>query len=130
MTVYFCRNYIVKPDKLKEHNKWGKKLVALMKKKPGLFSDARSIQVLRQCGSKFNFFAIWGYTGKLDFEGWEAGFCEIPNEDALREEFMELIEPSSNRAQIHKPIKTLRRNIRIKHKKSNQKKPVKLDKIL
>ena len=47
MTVYLARTYVVNPDKLDEHNEWGKKLVALMKKKPGLFRGVTSLRVLR-----------------------------------------------------------------------------------
>ena len=32
MTVFLVRTYIVKPDKLKEHDEWGKKLIAIDKK--------------------------------------------------------------------------------------------------
>jgi hypothetical protein len=57
MTVYLARTYVVNPDKLDEHNEWGKKLVALMKK-PGLFRGVTSLRVLRhKCGG-----SIGGFT--------------------------------------------------------------------
>jgi hypothetical protein len=115
MTAYLCRTYIVKPGKLKEHNKWGKKLVILMKKKPGLFSDVRSLQVFSHCESKNKFTAMWGFKSRLDVEDWEKGFTEIPQEKALREEFVKLIEPSPILVQVLDPIKTIKRNIKTKN---------------
>ncbi len=47
MTVYLAKTYVVNPDKLDEHNEWGKKLIALMKKKPRLFRAVKSLRVLR-----------------------------------------------------------------------------------
>jgi antibiotic biosynthesis monooxygenase (ABM) superfamily enzyme len=109
MTAYLCRTYVVKPGKLKEHNKWGKKLVVLMKKKPGLFNDVRSLQVFSHYGSKYKFTAMWGFKSMLDVEGWVKGFSEIPQEKTLREEFMELIELDSYIVQVLEPIKTMKR---------------------
>ena len=111
MTVYLARTYVVSLDKLDEHNEWGKKLVALMKKKPALFRGVKSLQVLRHKdgGSDGKFTALWGFESLADIEGWESGFSEIPEEKALRAEFMELIVPSSYSACILEPIKTLNR---------------------
>jgi antibiotic biosynthesis monooxygenase (ABM) superfamily enzyme len=109
MTVYLARTYVVKPDKLKGHNKWGKKLVALMKKKPSLFSGVKSLQVLKHEGSPGKFTAMWGFESTANIKGWENGFSEIPEEKALRAEFMELIVPDSYVACILEPIKKLNR---------------------
>lgn len=111
MTVYLARTYVVSTDKLYEHNEWGKKLVALMKKKPGLFRGVKSLQVLRHKygGSVRGFTALWGFESLANIEGWESGFSEIPEEKALRAEFMELIVPGSYSACILEPIKTLNR---------------------
>jgi antibiotic biosynthesis monooxygenase (ABM) superfamily enzyme len=111
MTVYLARTYVVNPDKLDEHNEWGKKLVALMKKKPGLFRGVKSLQVLRHKygGSVGGFTALWGFESLANIEGWESGFSEIPEEKTLRAEFMELIVPGSYSACILEPIKTLNR---------------------
>ena len=110
MTVYLTRTYVVKPEKLKAHNEWGKKLVALMKKKPSLFSGVKSLQVLsHKLGPASEFTALWGFESLVDIEGWEAGFREIPQESALRAEFMELIVPGSYSACILEPIKTINR---------------------
>ena len=117
MTVYLSRTYIVKSGKLKEHNRWGKKLVAIMKKKPVLFKGVKSLQVLSHDGSVDKFTAMWGFKDMLDVEGWEKGFVEIPEEKAMREEFMELIEPGSFSVQVLRPIKTLKRNIKAKNSK-------------
>jgi hypothetical protein len=118
--MYLCRTYIVKPGKLKEHNRWGKKLVILMKKKPGLFNNVRSLQVFSHDESEDKFTAMWGFKGRLDVEDWEKGFTEIPEEKALREEFMELIEPSSILVQVLEPIKTIKRKIKTKNSKKQQ----------
>ncbi len=111
MTVYLARTYVVNPDKLGAHNEWGKKLVALMKKKPGLFRGLKSLRVLRHkygC-SVGGFTALWGFESLTYIEGWESGFSEIPEEKALGAEFMELIVPESYSVRILEPIKTLNR---------------------
>ena len=82
MTVYLARTYVVNPDKLDEHNEWGKKLVALMKKKPGLFRGVKSLQVFRHKygGSVDGSTALWDFESLTNIEGWESGFSEIPEE--------------------------------------------------
>ena len=109
MTVYLARTYVVKPDKLKEHNKWGKKLVALMKKNPSLFSGVKSLQVLKHKEPAGKFTAYWGFESEANIEGWESAFREIPQEKALRAEFIEMLVPESYSACILEPIKTLKR---------------------
>ena len=119
LTVYLARTYVVNPDKLDEHNEWGKKLVALMKKKPGLFRGVKSLRVLRHKygGSVGGFTALWGFKSLASIEGWESCFSEIPEEKALRTEFMELIVPGSYSARILEPIKTLNRKVKRKRPK-------------
>lgn len=111
MTVYLCRTYLVKPDKFKEHNEWGKRLVVLMKTRPELFESAKSLQVLshKQSGAARKFTAMWGFETAADVEGWEKCLCELPQEKALRAEFMELIVPKSFSVSILEPIKTMRK---------------------
>jgi antibiotic biosynthesis monooxygenase (ABM) superfamily enzyme len=117
MTVYLARTYVVKPEKLDDHNEWGKKLIALMKNKPYLFRGVTSLRVLRHKhgGSMGGFTALWGFESLANIEGWENGFTEIPEEKALRAKFMELIVPESYSACILEPIKTLKR--KTKHKR-------------
>jgi antibiotic biosynthesis monooxygenase (ABM) superfamily enzyme len=117
MTVYLHKTYVVKPDKLDEHNEWGKKLIASMKKKPGLFKGVTSLRVLRHKygGSVGGFTALWGFESLANIEGWENGFTEIPKEKALRAEFLELIVPGSYSACILEPIKTLNRKAKHEH---------------
>jgi hypothetical protein len=119
MTVYLAKTYIINPDKLDEHNKWGKKLIALMKKKPGLFRDVKSLQVLKHKygGSVGKFTALWGFKSLANIEGWESGFIEIPEEKGLRAEFMELVVPGSYSVCILEPIKTLNRKSKRDHPK-------------
>jgi hypothetical protein len=119
MTVYLARTYVVNPDKLDEHNEWGKKLVALMKNKPGLFRGVKSLRVLKHKsgGLVGGFTALWGFGSLANIEGWESGFSEIPEEKALRAEFMDLIVPGSYSACILEPIKTLNRNPKRKRPK-------------
>lgn len=116
MTVYLARTYTVSPDKLKAHNAWGKKLVALMKNKPSLFRGVKSLKVLKHKndGSAGRFTALWGFESLANIEGWENGFSEIPQEKALRTEFMELIVQGSYTACILEPIKTLNRKTKRK----------------
>lgn len=122
MTVYVARTYVVKPDKLKDHNKWGKKLIALMKKKPDLFKGVQSLQVLQhKCYEKVGeFTAIWGFDDLSEIEGWERDFNEIPEEKALRTEFMDLILSGSYSACVLEPIKTIKRKTKTKRKKSKK----------
>ena len=111
MTVYLARKYVVKPDKLKDHDEWGKKLVALMKKKPSHFKGVRSLRVFsHKCGGRScGFTALWGFESLSNIEGWESGFSEIPEEKALGTKFRELIVPGSYLACILEPVKTITR---------------------
>ena len=122
MTVYVARTYLIKPDKLKEHNNWGKKLVALMKNQPNLFKGVKSMQVFShmqdESGCKFT--ALWGFEKLSDVKEWKRGFKEIPQEQALRAEILELFVEGSYQSNILKPIKTLKRKTKPKtnpHKK-------------
>ncbi len=119
MTVFLIRTYCVKPSKLKEHNEWGKKLVALMKNKPELFSNVKSMRVLshKYGGKVGGFTAMWGFDSLAHIEGWENGFTEIPEEMALRSEFMKLIIPGSFSADIWESVKTLNRKTKPKRSK-------------
>jgi hypothetical protein len=119
VTIFLIRTYCVKPNKLKEHNEWGKKLVALMKKKPELFDGVKSMRVFshKYGGSVGGFTAMWGFESLAHIEGWENGFSEIPEEMALRSEFMDLIVPGSFSADIWESVKTLTRKIKPKRKK-------------
>jgi antibiotic biosynthesis monooxygenase (ABM) superfamily enzyme len=118
MTVFLVRTYTVKPDKLKDHNEWGKKLVSLMKKKPELFKGVKSMRVLSQkkdnCVGVFS--AMWGFESLDCIEGWEAVFAEIPEVNALRKEFMDLLVPGSFSACIWEPVKMLNRKIKRKQR--------------
>jgi hypothetical protein len=118
MTVYLCRTYVVKPGKLKEHNEWGKRLIVLMKTKPELFDGAKSLQVLSHKRSREarKFTALWGFDSLTDVEYWEKAFCELPQENALRSEFMELVVPESFSVSLLEPIKIMRK-IKSKHPK-------------
>ena len=114
MTVFVVRTYTVKPDKLADHNMWGKKLIALMKKKPGLFGGVQSMRVLshKYGGQVGGFTAMWKFDNMQEAEKWENGFTEIKEEVALRQEFMELLVPGSYRQEIWAPVRTLNRRKR------------------
>jgi hypothetical protein len=114
MTIYLCRTYVVKSGKLKEHNEWGKQLVALMKTKPELFDGAKSLQVLshKRSGEARTFTALWGFENSARLAGWEKGFSELPQEKALRAEFMELVVPESMSVSIMKSIKIMHKTKR------------------
>jgi len=115
VTVFIVRTYTVKPDKYAEHNAWGKKLVALLKKKPGLFGGVQGMRVLRHKygGQVGGFTAMWKFNSLQDAEEWENGFTVVKEEVALRQEFMELIVPGSYRQEIWEPVRTIKRR---KHK--------------
>ncbi len=93
MTVFIVRTYIVKPDKLQEHLDWGKKLVKLMKKQPGLFGEVLSMQVLshKYGGCVGGFTAMWKFKTFADSEKWVHGFSAVKEEIDLRSEFLSLI---------------------------------------
>jgi hypothetical protein len=112
LTIYLARTYVVNRGKLKEHNEWGKKLVALMKKNPGLFGNVGSLRVFKhKCAESVDkrFTALWGLASLAGIEGWESDFSEIPQEKALRTEFTEIIVPGSHSTCILDPIKTINR---------------------
>ena len=111
MTVFIVRTYVVKPDKLKEHDAWGKKLVALMKKQPRLFSDVKSMRVLshKYGGKVGGFTAMWKFESISDAEKWEQGFVEVKDEADLRSEFMCLLVPGSYSEYIWETVRTLNR---------------------
>jgi hypothetical protein len=119
LTVYIARTYVVKPDKVKDHNEGGKKLIVLMKKNPDLFKGVRSLQVLRHkcCEPVNKFTAIWGFESLENIEGWERDFNEIPEEKTLRAEFIDLIVSGSNSACILESIKTIKRKTELKRAK-------------
>ncbi len=111
MTVFLVRTYIVKPDKLDAHNEWGKKLVALMKKRPDQFAGVKSMRVLshKYGGCVGEFTAMWGFESLADVEVWEAGFSTVKEEMALRSEFMDLVVPGTYKAAVWESVKTVNR---------------------
>ena len=116
LTIYVARTYLIKPDKIKDHNNWGKKLVALMKKQPNLFKGVKSMQVFShiqdESGCKFT--ALWGFEKLSDIKEWKRGFKEIPPEQALRAELLELFVEGSYQSSVLEPIKTLKRKTKPK----------------
>lgn len=114
MTVFVVRTYTVKPDKSAEHNAWGKKLVALMKNKPGLFGGVQGMRVLshKYGGSVGGFTAMWKFKSIEDAEEWENGFTTVKEEMALRQEFLELVVPGSYRQELWEPVRTINRRKR------------------
>jgi len=111
LTVFIVRTYVVKPDKLKEHNEWGKKLVALMKKQPRLFRGAKSMRVLshKYGGKVGGFTAMWKFDSLADAEQWERGFVEVKESAELRAAFLSLIVPGSYSECIWEPVRTVNR---------------------
>jgi hypothetical protein len=109
VTVFIVRTYTVKPDKLKDHLAWGKKLVALMKKQPKLFSGVKSMRVLRHKygGDVGGFTAMWKFDNLADAEKWEQGFVEVKEEMDLRSEFLSLVVPGSYSEYIWEPVRTI-----------------------
>ncbi|MGD6807092.1 MAG: hypothetical protein ACQCN4_09055 [Candidatus Bathyarchaeia archaeon] len=114
MTVFIVRTYVVKPDKLKEHNEWGKKLVAMMKRQPSLFGGVKSMRVLshKYGGQVGGFTAMWKFDNLADAERWEQGFVEVKAEADLRSEFLSLLVPGSYSECIWEPVRTLNRKSR------------------
>lgn len=111
MTVFIVRTYVVKPDKLKEHLTWGKKLVAMMKKQPQKFGGVRSMRVLshRYGGNVGGFTAMWKFDSLAEAERWEQGFVDVKEEADLRSEFLSLLVPSSYSECIWEPVRMLNR---------------------
>jgi hypothetical protein len=115
VTVFLVRTYTVKPDKYEEHNAWGKKLIALMKKKPELFSGVQSMRVLRNKygGAVGGFTAMWKFSSLKDAEEWETGFAKVKEKIPLWQEFAVLLVPGSYSQVICEPVRTINRR---KHK--------------
>lgn len=109
MTVFVVRTYTVKPSKLKEHMAWGKKLVALMKKQPKLFSVVKSMRVLhhKYGGDVGGFTAMWKFDSLADAEKWEQGFVDVKEKADLRREFLSLVVPGSYSEHIWEPVRTI-----------------------
>jgi antibiotic biosynthesis monooxygenase (ABM) superfamily enzyme len=111
MTIFLVRTYVVKPDKLSEHDAWGKKLVALMKNRPDLFKEVKSLKVLSQkYGDNIGgYVAMWKFESLADSEKWENNFKKNKEQMTLKSEFMALIVPGTYSAKIWEPVKTLLR---------------------
>ncbi len=111
MTIFLMRTYVVYPDKLKEHDVWGKRLVALMKEKPALFKEVRSLEVLSQkYGDSFGgFAAMWKYKSLVDLEKWGRRFKATKELSALKSDFLRLVVPETYSAKIWEQVKILRR---------------------
>jgi hypothetical protein len=90
-----------------------------MKKKPELFEGVKSMRVLshKYGGMVGGFTAMWGFESLAHVEGWENNFCEIPEEMALRSEFMKLIIPGSFSVDVWESVKTLTRKTKPKRAK-------------
>jgi hypothetical protein len=97
LTVFIVRTYVVKPDKLSEHNEWGKKLITLMKKQPKLFCGVKSMSVLsyKYGGQVGGFTSMWKFDNLAEAEKWAQGFVEVKAEKDLRSEFLSLLVPGS-----------------------------------
>jgi hypothetical protein len=121
MTVFLVRTYVVKPDKLSEHNAWGKKLVVSMKKRPDLFSGVKSLRVLshKYGGCVGGFTTMWKFDSLAEAEKWENHFVEAAEQPNLRSEFMALIVPGSYSESIWEPVRTINR--KSKNHRSSQK---------
>jgi len=111
MTVFLVRTYIVKPDKLREHDAWGRKLIALIKKQSKTFRAVKSVRVLshRYGASVGGFTAMWKFDSLAEVEKWEDSFKTNKEQAALRAEFMELIVPGSYCANVWETVRALKR---------------------
>ncbi len=121
MTVFLVRTYVVKPDKLSEHNVWGKKLVASMKKRSDLFRGVKSLRVLshKYGGNVGGFTAMWKFDSLVEAEKWENSFVEVAEQPNLRSEFMALIVPGSYSESIWEPVRTINRKSKNKRSSHN-----------
>jgi hypothetical protein len=119
VTVFLVRTYTVKPDKLEAHNAWGKKLVAMIKKHPELFSGIKSMRVLRHKygGAVGGFTALWKFESLADLEAFEQGFREVKEKAALREEFVDLLVPGSYSQCVLETVRAIKRKSESKSRK-------------
>lgn len=111
MAVFLVSTYIIKPDKLKQHQAWGKNLVASMKKHPEMFKEVSSLRVFRQKsdGGARRFTAMWEFKTVADKKSWE---LRLQNDKALMgftSEFGSLILLNSFSRNTWKPVKLMRR---------------------
>jgi hypothetical protein len=118
LAIFLVRTYTVKPDKLKEHNQWGKKLVAMMKTHPERFAGATSMRVLshKYGGNIGGFTAMWKFETLADVQAFEQGFREVKDEVALRAEFMDLLVPGSYSQCIWESVRMVKRKAKPKPK--------------
>lgn len=119
MSVFLVRTYTVKPDKLDAHNKWGKKLVAMIKRQPELFSGVKSMQVFRHKygGAVGSFTALWRFDSLADLEAFEQGFREVKEKASLREEFVDLLVPGSYSQCVWETVRAIKHKAEPKSKK-------------
>jgi len=112
MTIFLVRTYVVKPDKLRDHVTWGKKLVALMKKRPYLFKEVESLNVFghKYGGNVGGYVAIWKFESLADSEKWENSFIKNKEQMDLKSEFMALIVPGTYYNSIWERVETLHRH--------------------
>ena len=117
MTIFLVRTYVVRPDKLREHEAWGKKLVALMKKWPYLFREVESLRVFshKYGGNVGGYVAIWKFGSLADCGKWENSFRKNKEQMDLKSEFNALIVPGTYTVDVWEPVKTLQR-----HRKSSK----------
>jgi hypothetical protein len=111
MAVFLVSTYVIKPDKLKQHQDWGKNLVASMKKHPELFREVSSLRVFRQksdSGAR-GFTAMWEFKTVVDKKSWERRLQKDKELMGFTSEFGSLVLPNSFSRNTWKPVKSLRR---------------------
>ncbi|MCW4028719.1 MAG: hypothetical protein NWE92_03630 [Candidatus Bathyarchaeota archaeon] len=111
MAVFLVSTYIIKPEKLLQHQAWGKNLVASMKKHPELFREVSSLRVFRQKsdGGARRFIALWEFKTVADKKSWEHRLQKDKELMGFSSEFGSLILPNSFSRNTWKPVKSMRR---------------------
>jgi hypothetical protein len=111
MAIFRLTHYVVKADCLKEHQVWGKNLVATMKKQPSVYKEVKSLRVFSQKGKDGarGYFALWEFRCLADKKKWESRFQNEKEYLGFSSDFMGLVVPGSFSSGVWRPVKSMRR---------------------
>ena len=97
MTILVMGTWFVNPEKQGEFNRLWKKLLGLMKKKPKMFKEVKSIKLLTQTfgGTAGSHVELVEYESLADYEALHARLMKKKEFMKLYQELMLVIEPAT-----------------------------------
>jgi hypothetical protein len=97
MTILVMSTWFVKPEKQDEFNRLWKKLLGLMKKKPKMFKEVKSIKLFTQTfgGTAGSQVELVEYESLADYEALQARLMKKKEFMKLYQELMLVIEPAT-----------------------------------